>query len=133
MKQGVSSICLPDTTGYSTPTEYSILIKKIKKHFSSNKKIKFSAHCHNDLGLATANTLSAIESGVDIVECTLGGLGERAGNAPLEEIVAILNLKYKNLLSKKINLKYFNQAKQLIEDRMHVYLLLLCRVSSFKR
>ena len=123
VKQGVSSICLPDTTGYSTPTEYSILIKKIKKHFSSNKKIKFSAHCHNDLGLATANTLSAIESGVDIVECTLGGLGERAGNAPLEEIVAILNLKYKNLLSKKINLKYFNQAKQLIEDisniRMH--------------
>ena len=116
VRNGVSSICLPDTTGYSTPLEYSTLIKKVKEQFKKNKKIKISAHCHNDLGLATANTLAAIEAGVDHIECTLGGLGERAGNAPLEEIVAILNLKYKHKLSKKINLKYFNQAKNLIEE-----------------
>ena len=116
VKHGASSICLPDTTGFSTPMEYTKLIKKVRKQFINNKKIKISAHCHNDLGLATANTLAAIENEVDQVECTLGGLGERAGNAPLEEILAILNLKYKNMLSKNINFKYFSKAKELIES-----------------
>ncbi|OUU62609.1 MAG: hypothetical protein CBC22_03710 [Alphaproteobacteria bacterium TMED62] len=116
VQSGASSLCLPDTTGFSTPLEYSKLIKEIKKQFVNNKEIKISAHCHNDLGLATANTLAAIGSGADQIECTIGGLGERAGNAPLEEIIAILNLKYKDVLSKKINLKYFNRAKKLIES-----------------
>lgn len=115
VEYGASSLCLPDTTGFSTPTEYSRLIKVVKKQFGKNKKIRISAHCHNDLGLATANTLAAIESGADQIECTISGLGERAGNAPLEEIIAILNLKNKNILSKSVNLKYFNQANLILE------------------
>ena len=116
VRHGASTLCLPDTTGYSTPSEYSLLIKEVKKKFKNNKELIISAHCHNDLGLASANTLAAVKEGVDQIECTLTGLGERAGNAPLEEIIAILNLKHKHKLSEKINLKYFNQAKEIIED-----------------
>ncbi len=118
--QGASTLCLPDTTGFSTPTEYAKLIKQVKKQFEKKSSVRVAAHCHNDLGLATANTLAAIRSGVDQIECTLGGLGERAGNAPLEEIIAILNLKHKRLLSNKINLKYFNKARELLESTIKI-------------
>ena len=112
---GASTLCLPDTTGYATPEEYGLLIAYVKEIFQNKKKIKIAAHCHNDLGLATSNTLSAIYKGADQVECTFGGLGERAGNTPLEEILAILELKHQNWLSKKIDLSLIKKTNILIE------------------
>lgn len=89
-KYKVGFVTLADTVGCSTPSEYGRLFSNINKHFP---KMKLSAHCHNDLGLATANTLSAIQNGASQVEVTFLGIGERAGNSAIEEIVAILQKK----------------------------------------
>ena len=112
---GATTISLPDTTGFCSFEEYSMLISEIKDYIKKFKKVFISAHCHNDLGLATANTIAAINSGARQVECTINGLGERAGNAPLEEVLAILDLKYKNLLKKNIRLKKLAEANVLLE------------------
>ncbi len=111
---GAKTICLPDTVGACTPNEYQRLIKDIKKKFL-RYNIIIAAHCHNDLGLATANTIAALEAGAMQLECTLNGLGERAGNTPLEEIIAILDLKKKHLLSDKINFKSLRKISIIIE------------------
>lgn len=84
---GASTINIPDTVGYAIPEEYAALIKTIIEKVPSSGKAIISVHCHNDLGLATSNTLSAIKAGAGQVECTINGIGERAGNAALEEIV----------------------------------------------
>ena len=115
IKNGAKTICLPDTAGFCLPQEYGELIKKIKEDIASDK-ILLSAHCHNDLGLAVANTISAIEAGVGQVECTINGIGERAGNTPMEEVAAIMNLKYKNTYSNNINLKYFKETSATLEN-----------------
>lgn len=112
---GAKIIGLPDTVGCCTPNEYGNLIKNICEKFKSKKDLIISAHCHNDLGLATANSIIAIDSGAKQVEVTLNGLGERAGNTPLEEILAILDLKKKYLLSKNINLKVLNKANKVLQ------------------
>ncbi|NKI16288.1 2-isopropylmalate synthase [Spongiibacter sp. KMU-166] len=83
---GASTINLPDTVGYSTPGEYGELIGRLLNAIPNADKAVFSVHCHNDLGLAVANSLSAVLNGARQVECTINGLGERAGNASLEEI-----------------------------------------------
>jgi len=83
---GAKTINIPDTVGYFTPNEYGNLFEKLTKNFS-NKNIIFSAHCHNDLGMALANSISAVQSGAGQVECTINGIGERAGNCALEELV----------------------------------------------
>lgn len=85
---GADIINIPDTVGYITPSEFSSLIKEIRARIPSS--VLLSVHCHNDLGLAVANSLAAILSGADQVECTINGIGERAGNAALEEIVMAL-------------------------------------------
>lgn len=90
---GATVINIPDTVGIMMPLEFMEFIQKIKKEVPSINKVALSCHCHNDLGVATANTVSAIKAGVDQVECTINGIGERAGNAALEEIVAILKTK----------------------------------------
>ena len=118
IKNGATEISLPDTAGFCLPNEYSILIKNIKLLIGKN--IILSAHCHNDLGLATANSIAAIEAGADQVECTLNGIGERAGNTPLEEVVAILDLKYKNLISNNLNLKLFKKASKELENLTNI-------------
>lgn len=87
---GAKTVNIPDTVGYSTPKEFGALIKKIK---SALGDIPVSVHCHNDLGLAVANTLSAIENGASQCDCTINGIGERAGNASLEEIVMALDTR----------------------------------------
>jgi len=115
IKNGAKIICLPDTSGFCLPVEYAKLISTIKKHIGSDNII-LSAHCHNDLGLATINTISAIEAGVDQVECTINGIGERAGNAPMEEVAAIMNLKYKDLYTNDIKLKYFKETSLILEN-----------------
>ncbi|MGQ9425466.1 2-isopropylmalate synthase [Gilvimarinus sp. F26214L] len=84
---GASTINLPDTVGYGEPGEYGALFKRLIEAIPNSDKAIFSTHCHNDLGLAVANSLSAVMNGVRQVECTINGLGERAGNASLEEIV----------------------------------------------
>ena len=90
---GATTINIPDTVGYSIPSEFSKLIKKIKNNVSNIDKAIISVHCHNDLGLAVSNSVSAIVDGARQVECTVNGIGERAGNAALEEIVMCLKTK----------------------------------------
>lgn len=90
---GATTVNIPDTVGYSIPSEFGALIKGIKENVSNIKKAVISVHCHNDLGLAVANSLAAIMNGARQVECTINGIGERAGNASLEEIVMILRTR----------------------------------------
>lgn len=90
---GASVVNLPDTVGYTTPHEYAKMFRYIREHVPNIDKVKLSAHCHDDLGLAVANTLAAIEAGVDQVEGTLNGIGERAGNAALEEVGVALAVR----------------------------------------
>ena len=84
---GAGTINIPDTVGYNLPNQFGDLIKTLRERIPNSDKAVFSVHCHNDLGLAVANSLSAVMSGARQVECTINGLGERAGNASLEEIV----------------------------------------------
>ena len=90
---GANIINLPDTVGYTTPDEYGDMFRAARKRLAAYPKIIFSAHCHNDLGLAVANSLAAIAAGARQVECTINGIGERAGNASLEEIVVALQVR----------------------------------------
>lgn len=90
---GARVVNIPDTVGYTTPVEFGRLIRDIRNNVSNIDKALISVHCHNDLGMAVANSLSAVESGADQVECTINGLGERAGNAALEEIVMALKTR----------------------------------------
>lgn len=96
---GVSTVNIPDTVGYTNPWEYEQLIRYLFEHVSNIDKAIISVHCHNDLGLAVPNSLAAIIGGARQVECTINGLGERAGNASLEEVV--MNLKVRSDFFKK--------------------------------
>ncbi len=87
IKAGAKTINIPDTVGYNVPDQFGALIKRIITDVPNSDKAIFSIHCHNDLGLATANSLSAVLNGARQVECTINGLGERAGNCSLEEVV----------------------------------------------
>ena len=87
VEAGATTLNIPDTVGYSMPAEFAGLIHHIRNRVQEIEKITISVHCHNDLGLAVANTLAALEAGARQVECTINGIGERAGNAALEEIV----------------------------------------------
>jgi 2-isopropylmalate synthase len=90
---GASVINIPDTVGYTVPEEYAELIRTIRARVHGIDKVTISVHCHNDLGLAVANSLAAIQAGARQVECTINGIGERAGNASLEEIVMALKVR----------------------------------------
>jgi 2-isopropylmalate synthase len=85
--EGATTINLPDTVGYALPTEYAAMFRSVRERVTGGDKVTFSAHCHDDLGLAVANSLAAIQAGAGQVECTINGIGERAGNAALEELV----------------------------------------------
>src|SRR5699024_10310567 len=90
---GASVINIPDTVGYSTPEEYGEIFKYLSENVPNIDKVHLSCHCHNDLGLATANTLAAIENGATQVEGTINGIGERAGNVALEEVAVALKIR----------------------------------------
>jgi len=90
---GASILNIPDTVGYTTPNEYAALVTTIRDRVVRDRNVTISVHCHNDLGLAVANSLAAIEAGARQVECTINGIGERAGNASLEEIVMALRVR----------------------------------------
>ena len=93
VEAGATTINVPDTVGYTTPDEYGNLFRMLRERVPGAENVIFSSHCHNDLGLAVANSLAAIEAGVRQVECTINGIGERAGNAALEEIAATLHVR----------------------------------------
>ena len=90
---GATTVNIPDTVGYSTPQEFGRLIRNIRNNVPNIDKTDISVHCHNDLGLAVANSLAAVENGAVQVECTINGLGERAGNAAIEEIIMGINTR----------------------------------------
>jgi 2-isopropylmalate synthase len=94
---GANVINLPDTVGYATPEEYGEIFRRVRahlaEHFAEHSKVELSAHCHNDLGLAVANSFAAIAGGARQIECTINGIGERAGNASLEEIAVALHVR----------------------------------------
>jgi 2-isopropylmalate synthase len=87
IKAGASTINLPDTVGYATPEEYYQMFRTVMDNVPGSEKVIFSVHCHNDLGMAVANSLAGVRAGCRQVECTINGIGERAGNAALVEIV----------------------------------------------
>ncbi len=93
IKAGATTINLPDTVGYAIPAEHEAMFRSIIERVPGADKVIFSAHCHNDLGLAVANSLAAVRGGARQVECTINGLGERAGNAALEEVVMALRTR----------------------------------------
>lgn len=93
IKAGATTINLPDTVGYATPDEYRAMFRAVRERVPNADQAIFSAHCHNDLGLAVANSLAALEGGARQIECTLNGIGERAGNAALEEVVMAIRTR----------------------------------------
>ena len=93
IRAGASTINLPDTVGYATPDEYKAMFEQIRARVPDADKAIFSVHCHNDLGLAVANSLAGVAGGARQIECTINGLGERAGNAALEEIVMAIRTR----------------------------------------
>lgn len=93
IKAGATTVNVPDTVGYMTPTEMYALIRYLKENVKGIEKAIIATHCHNDLGMATANTVGAVAAGAGQVECTIAGIGERAGNASLEEVVMALNTR----------------------------------------
>ena len=90
IKVGATVLNIPDTTGYCLPEEYGQKIKFLKENVVGIDKATLSCHCHNDLGLATANSIAGVQNGALQIECTINGIGERAGNTSLEEVVMIL-------------------------------------------
>ncbi|MFF8798467.1 MULTISPECIES: 2-isopropylmalate synthase [unclassified Methylobacterium] len=93
IRSGATTINLPDTVGYATPQEYGAMFRSVRERVPNADKAIFSVHCHNDLGLAVANSLAGLEGGARQIECTVNGIGERAGNAALEEIVMAIRTR----------------------------------------
>jgi len=118
VKAGATVVNIPDTTGYCLPQEYGQKIAYLQEHVQGIDGITISAHCHNDLGLATANSIAGVENGVTQIECTLNGIGERAGNTSLEEVVMILKQKYRERYFTGINTRLLNPVSQMVSDSM---------------
>lgn len=106
---GATVLNIPDTVGYATPVEFGLFIKGIRENVPNIDKAIISVHCHNDLGLAVANALSAIENGAEQIECTINGIGERAGNTALEEITMALKTRKDN----------FDCHTNIVTERIH--------------
>lgn len=114
---GATTINIPDTVGYALPWEYGELIKTLKEGIPNIGKAVMSTHCHNDLGLAVANSLMGVQNGVRQIECTINGIGERAGNASLEEVVMAVETRKNNMnLSTSINTKEIYPCSQLLAE-----------------
>ena len=117
IEAGATTINMPDTVGYSTPEEYGQMFREVRERIPAidEKGIILSTHCHNDLGLAVANSLAAISAGVRQVECTINGIGERAGNAALEEIAAALYVRGDHFgVTSGINLNQLYPTSQIL-------------------
>ncbi|MFT3919675.1 2-isopropylmalate synthase [Cloacibacterium sp.] len=118
IKAGATVLNIPDTTGYCLPEQYGAKMKYLRENVKGIEKAVLSCHCHNDLGLATANSISGVINGARQIECTINGLGERAGNTALEEVVMVLK-QHKDLdLYTDINSKMLNEMSLLVSELM---------------
>jgi len=116
VEAGATTINLPDTVGYMLPAEYTAFFREVRAQCPELEDVVLSAHCHNDLGLAVANSLAALDAGVRQLECTINGIGERAGNASLEEIVMAMRVRGDALEAHTdIDLSQIGPASRLVE------------------
>ncbi|MBT8297747.1 MAG: 2-isopropylmalate synthase, partial [Maribacter sp.] len=118
IKAGATVLNIPDTTGYCLPEEYGAKMKYLKENVKGIHKAVLSCHCHNDLGLATANSVAGAINGARQIECTINGIGERAGNTSLEEVVMILRQHPYLKLDTNINSKLLYDTSQMVSDKM---------------
>jgi 2-isopropylmalate synthase len=118
IKSGATVLNIPDTTGYCLPSEYGEKIKFLKENVKGINNVTISCHCHNDLGLATANSISGVINGARQIECTINGIGERAGNTSLEEVVMIMRQHPSLNLDTNINSKLLYSTSQQVSDLM---------------
>ncbi|QCX00211.1 2-isopropylmalate synthase [Aggregatimonas sangjinii] len=118
VKAGATVLNIPDTTGYCLPEEYGAKIKYLKENVKDIHKATLSCHCHNDLGLATANSIAGAINGARQIECTINGIGERAGNTSLEEVVMVLRQHPTLNLDTNINSKLLYNTSQMVSQEM---------------
>ena len=118
IKSGATVLNIPDTTGYCLPSEYGEKIKYLKENVKGIENVTISCHCHNDLGMATANSISGAINGARQIECTINGIGERAGNTALEEVVMIFRQHPDLNLYTDIDTKQLNEMSRLVSDSM---------------
>ena len=118
IKSGATVLNIPDTTGYCLPEEYGFKIKFLKENVKGIDKVKISCHCHNDLGLATSNSIAGIQNGARQIECTINGIGERAGNTSLEEVVMIMRQHPKIGLDTKVKSEMLYGISKLVSESM---------------
>ena len=118
IKAGATVLNIPDTTGYCLPEEYGAKMKYLKENVKNIHKVRLSCHCHNDLGLATANSIAGVQYGARQIECTINGIGERAGNTSLEEVVMILRQHPSLNLDTRIKSQMLNSLSHLVSDSM---------------
>src|SRR5215475_8142737 len=117
VKAGASVLNLPDTVGYAVPEEYGEMFAQVREHLGDPDGVILSAHCHDDLGLAVANSLAAVRAGVRQIECTVNGIGERAGNASLEEIAVALAVRKESFgVQTNIQLSQLFPASRLLTE-----------------
>ena len=121
IKAGATVLNIPDTTGYCLPHEYGAKIKYLKENVKGIDRAILSCHCHNDLGLATANSIEGVINGARQIECTINGIGERAGNTALEEVVMILKQHPYLNLDTSIKTEMLYGMSQLVSDSMGIY------------
>ena len=121
IKAGATVLNIPDTTGYCLPSEYGVKIKYLKENVKGIEKAILSCHCHNDLGLATANSIEGVINGARQIECTINGIGERAGNTALEEVVMVLKQHPYLNLDTNIKTEMLYGMSQLVSDSMGIY------------
>lgn len=118
IKAGATVLNIPDTTGYCLPEEYGAKIKYLKENVKDIHKATLSCHCHNDLGLATANSIAGVMNGARQIECTINGIGERAGNTSLEEVVMIMRQHPTLQLDTRINSKLLYDTSRMVSENM---------------
>ena len=115
---GATVLNIPDTTGYCLPEEYAAKINYLRENVKGIHKAILSTHCHNDLGMATANSIAGVQYGARQIECTINGVGERAGNTALEEVVMIIHSRFRDQFTTGINTKLLNGVSKLVSERM---------------
>ncbi len=121
IKAGATVLNIPDTTGYCLPEEYGAKMKYLRENVKGIDKAVLSCHCHNDLGLATANSIAGVVNGARQIECTINGIGERAGNTSLEEVVMVLKQHPDLNLDTNINTQLLYGTSQLVSESMGMY------------
>ncbi|MEP0265797.1 2-isopropylmalate synthase [Dokdonia sp.] len=118
IKAGATVLNIPDTTGYCLPDEYGAKMKYLKENVKGIENVTLSCHCHNDLGLATANSIAGVQNGARQIECTINGIGERAGNTSLEEVVMVLKQHPYLNLDTTINTQLLYDTSQMVSEKM---------------